>query len=50
MQWQMSRLITLSLSVEASASRLTERFGDGSARERWRPFYSASLGVAGTVK
>ena len=49
-QWQLTNTIALSLGVEASLSRLAERFTDGTAHERWRPYYSASLGIAANVR
>jgi hypothetical protein len=49
-QWQLTRLIALSLGFEASLSRLAERFTDGTARERWRPFFSAAVAAVASIK
>jgi len=48
--WKLTKTIGLSLGFEANASRIAERFIDGSARERWRPFYSAAVGITGRIK
>ena len=48
--WQMTSTIALSLGFEVSLSCLAERFTDGTSRELWRPFYSATLGIAANVK
>jgi len=48
--WQLTKAIGLSLGFEASASRIAERFIDGTARDRWRPFYSAAVGITGSIK
>jgi hypothetical protein len=49
-EWQLNRTIALSLGFEASASRIAKRFSSGASREKWRPFYSAALGVIGSIK
>ena len=48
--WKLTNTIGLSLGFEANTSRIAERFIDGSARERWRPFYSATVGITGRIK
>jgi hypothetical protein len=48
--WKLTKTIGLSLGFEASASRIAEHFIDGASRERWRPFYSAKVGITGGIK
>ena len=49
-EWQFARSLALTMSVEAAASRLAQRFSNGQADETWRPFYGAWLGVTGCIK
>lgn len=48
--WQLTKTIGMALGFEASGSRIAERSIDGTARERWRPFYSATVGITGRIK
>lgn len=48
--WKLTKTIALSLGFETSASRIAQRFNDGTSREKWRPFYSAAVGITGRIK
>jgi len=49
-EWQLTRSIGLSLGIEASLTPITARFIDGNSREKCRPYYSAAIGITGSIK
>ena len=50
LDWQLAKAVALSIAVDASLSRIAERLTDGTARQRWRPIFSAAVGICGSIK